>query len=776
MKINLVLRHIREKRPVSCRPLILSLLLVAVAASSRPAAPQSSSITPAITFSTLFGGSASEDEINAVAIDSAGNVYITGSVGSTDLPVTPNAFQKTVDRHFRHVFVAKLNPQATAILYLTYLGGSKADEAGSIAVDATGNAYVVGTTLSSDFPVTPGAMQTIYGGTGGVLGDAFVAKLDPTGSHLLYSTFLGGNSDDAAQSIAVDAQGEAFITGNTRSGNFPVTASAYQQSYGGSGKVFGVVGGDAFVAKLDATGSRLVYSTFLGGGGEDAANAIALDSAGDAVIVGGTASSNFPTTANAVRRSYAGGSDALASTGDAFIAKLNPTGTGLLFSTYLGGSSGDAASAVSLDSAGNIYVQGNTTSANFPTAHALQAAIGGKTDAFLACLNPTGDTLIYSTYFGGNGTDYAFGIADAAGNVYFAGSSDSTNLPLLNSLQPYFGDTDAYLARIDPAGSALLYVTSLGGSDADSPNSIARDPFGNLWIAGSTYSQDYPIFNPIQSTAFHGDYTGFLTRIAEGPTPPANQSADIAVTFTSDRSSIVDNDTVHFTAVVTNNGPAAAANVIFRHHRDTSFALTFTGSSATATQGSCSGSNYITCSLGALNPGQQATVNFTATARPPAYTIQGPLTISVAAVSSNSDPNMKNNSSQVVISQSLKGINGDQPRDDTYGYSCFIATAAFGSYLDPHVQALRDFRDRHLLTNDAGRLFVRFYYRHSPPIAAVIGQHPALRALTRWLLSPIILLIEFPIVACAMLLLLLCAYVLYRKRRQKQEGWLSANL
>ena len=745
---------------MTCRLFVLFPLLVAVVASSPQTASQSS-ITPALTFSTLLGGSAGGDEITSIAFDPAGNVYITGNTSSTDLPVTPNAFQKTVPKSFRHVFVAKLNPQGTSILYLTYLGGSKTDEAGSIAVDAAGSAFVVGTTLSSDFPVTPGALQTNYGGTGGVLGDAFVTKLDPTGSHLAYSSFLGGDSDDAAQSIAVDAQGEAFIAGETRSRNFPITAGAFQQSFGGgNSKVYGA-GGDAFVAKLDAAGSRLIYSTFLGGSGEDGAHTVALDSAGDAFIAGGTASSNFPTTANAVQRSYAGGSD-IVEAGDAFIAKLNSTGTGLLFSTYLGGSSGDVAGSVSLDAAGNIYVQGNTTSTNFPTAHALQGALAGKSDAFLACLNPTGDTLIYSTYLGGNGADYASGTADAAGNVYIAGSSDSTNLPLLNALQPYLGNTDGYLARIDPTGAALIYLSWLGGSAADFPNSIARDPFGNLWIAGSTFSQNYPLLTPLQS-AFHSpDYTSFLTRIAEGPTPPANQSSDIAVTLSSDHSSIADNDTVHFTASVTNNGPAPAANVILKHLLDLAFAL----SSATATQGTCTGSTYITCSLGTLNPGQQATVNLAVTVPSHAGTIQGSFSLVFAATSSTNDPNMANNSSQVAISENLKGTGGG---GSAGAGGCFIATAAFGSYLDPHVQVLRDFRDRQLLTNDAGRLFVRFYYRHSSPIAAVIVQHPALRALTRWLLTPIILLIEFPIVACAMLLLLLCAYVLSRRHRQKQE-------
>jgi uncharacterized repeat protein (TIGR01451 family) len=750
---------------VNSRPFVFSLLLLAVAASSRPAESQSSPISPAITFSTLLGG-ISDDQITSIAFDPAGNVYVAGTATSPDLPVTPGAFQKTVTSGVSHVFVAKLNPQGTTILYLTYLGGSNTDEADSIAVDAAGNAYVAGATLSSDFPVTAGAMQTNYGGKGNVLGDAFVTKLDPTGSHLVYSTFLGGNSDDAAHGIAINAQGEAFITGVTGSVNFPVTAGAFQQSYGGA-RLSYAAGGDAFVAKINATGSRLIYSTFLGRDGQDAANAIALDGAENAVIVGGTALGNFPTTANAVQRSYAGGPGAYASDGDAFIAKLNSTGTDLIFSTYLGGSSADNAAHVSLDAAGNSYVQGNTTSTNFPMAHALQATFGGKNDDFLACLNPTGDALIYSTYFGGhaNSSGSVSGTVDAAGNLYITGNSDSTNLHLVNAFQPYLGNADGYVARLDPTGGALIYLSWLGGTDVDYPNTIARDPFGNLWIAGFTVSKDYPLLNPLPSTVFQGRYRSFITRIAEGPTPPVNQSSDIAVTLTSDRPAITNSETVHFTALITNNGPATATNVSLSHHIDPSFAQ----SSVSVTQGSCTGSSFIICSLGTLNPGQQATVSLTATAPShpnPPTTVGGLITVLVAAVSSTSDPNMANNSSQVVILENLTPVSSGISKDSfAYRHSCFIATAAFGSYLDPHVQTLRDFRDRRLLTNNAGRLFVRFYYRHSPPIAAVIAQHPALCAITRWLLTPIILSIEFPIAACATLLLLLCAYLLYRRRR-----------
>jgi hypothetical protein len=262
--------------------------------------------------------------------------------------------------------------------YSTYLGGSGSDSGGSIAVDSAGDAYVTGITASTNFP-TAHPLQA----TSGANNDAFVAKLNPAGSALVYSTYLGGSDYDSADAIAVDSAGNAYVTGTTASTNFP-TANPLRATFGGGGY-------DAFVAKLNSTGSALVYSTYLGGSGDDLGNGIAVDSAGNAYVTGSTRSSNFPT-ANPLQATYGG-----AYLGNAFVAKLNPAGSALVYSTYLGGSGyyGDQGDGIAVDAAGDAYVTGHTSSTNLPTANPLQATYGGgNSDAFVAKLNPAGSALV----------------------------------------------------------------------------------------------------------------------------------------------------------------------------------------------------------------------------------------------------------------------------------------------------------------------------------------------------------------------------------------------
>jgi uncharacterized repeat protein (TIGR01451 family) len=730
--------------------LTASLLVNLATCLSIPAQPAAATV-PVLTFSTFLGGNG-KDEIDGIAVDPNGNIYVAGTTSSADLPVTAGAFQKTIPANTQHAFVAKLSPQGNAILYLTYLGGSKTDSASAIAVDAAGDAYVAGTTISQDFPVTAGAAQTQYGGAG-IFGDAFVTKLDPTGSKLLYSTFLGGSKDDLAAAIAVDASGAAYVAGATRSKNFPVTPGAFQQSYGGDNSNVSGSGGDGFVTKLDPTGSSFVYSTYLGGGGEDSALSIAIDSAGEAVIAGGTGSHDFPITPGAIQSGFGGSSDIDDTSGDAFVAKLNASGSGLIFSTFLGGSSGDAAGAVEIDGLGNVYVQGCTSSRNFPTAQPVQASFGGKTDGFLSKIDSIGAKLLYSSYFGGPGTDCALGTVDSTGNLYLAGHTDSATLPLVNALQPYLGNSDGYVAKVDPDGGAFLYLTYLGGGDFDDPQAIVRTPSGELLIGGSTFSQDYPTLNPLQSTMRGSMYNGFLTAIDEAPAPASGATADLAITMTSDHTTITNNDSVNFSVKVTNAGPAISQGVAVKQLLPPVFKLT----SAAPTQGTCSGNPYLVCNLGSVNPGQEIELTISASVPTGFVSISGPLETSVAVLSSTADPRMANNTALVTLTQSLKGSAPGSGGSGLAG-GCFIATAAYGSYLDPHIQALRQFRDQHLLTNAMGRSFVRFYYRHSPPIAAIISNHAALRAITRWLLTPVILAVEHPLHAVLFVLVLLVGF------------------
>ena len=315
-------------------------------------------------YSTYLGGS-STDRGAGIAVDAAGNAYVTGITDSADFPTTMGAFQTAVSGT-GDFFVTKLNPTGTALVYSTYLGGSGSDSSPGIAVDAQGNAYVAGFTGGTDFPTTEGAFQTAITGSN----DVFVTKLNPDGSALVYSTLLGGSRADVAFGLAVDAAGNAYVAGWTESTNFPTTAGAFQTSFGGNR--------DAFVTKLNLTGSARVYSTYLGGSTLDQGRAIAVDAQGSAYVTGFTGSTDFPTTPGAFQTTPGPG---------AFVTKVNPSGTGLVYSTYLGGHFLDTGIAIAVDAlpSPNAYVTGSSGSGNFPTtAGAFQTTASGGSDAFVA--------------------------------------------------------------------------------------------------------------------------------------------------------------------------------------------------------------------------------------------------------------------------------------------------------------------------------------------------------------------------------------------------------
>jgi hypothetical protein len=453
-------------------------------------------IDPVLLFSTYLGG-LDNDSSTALALDSMGNVYITGSTSSTNFP-TQNPLQPTYSGGPSDAFVTKMNAAGTALVYSTYLGGNGADGGTGIAVDGAGNAYITGITFSTNFPVQNPLQPTSGGGPD----DAFIAKLNATGTALVYSTYLGGNGADWSTGIAVDGAGNAYITGGTSSTNFPMQ-SPLQSTNAGTA--------NAFVAELNAAGSALVYSTYLGGSNYDYAAGIALDNVGDAYIIGTTHSTNFPTQ-NPVQSTNAGG-------GDAFVAKLKAAGTALVYSTYLGGSGTDIGSAIAVDSAGNAYITGSTSSANFPTQNPVQSTNAGSADVFIAKLNSVGSALIYSTYLGGSNDDRASSIViDDAGNAYITGSTSSTNFPTQSPLQSTnAGGTDAFIAQLGGAGNTLLYSSYLGGSSNDNGNAIAADSIGNIYVAGATASFDFPTFKPIQAYGGMGD--GFLVKM--NPKTPA---------------------------------------------------------------------------------------------------------------------------------------------------------------------------------------------------------------------------------------------------------------
>ena len=487
-------------------------------------------IDPILTYSTYLGGS-NADLASGFAVDSSGNAYVTGSAASTAFPVV-NPLQSTNKSTGGTAFVAKLNAAGSALVYSTYLGGSASDQGNAIAVDSSGSAYVAGSTCSSDFPTVDPLQASLKGAC-----DGFVAKLNAAGSALVYSTYLGGSgtmqsgttSNDKAAAIAVDSSGNAFVTGTTFSTDFPTVNPL--QGYGGAG--------DAFVCKLNAEGTALVYSTFLGGGGADSGGGITVDSSGNAYVTGSTGSTNLPTvnplqsSANGLGEAFvaklnAAGSALLYSTylggilyssgngiavdssgnayvtgwteslnfptvnpiqaankceypGNGFVAKLDTAGSALVYSTYLGGSgrmigcgplsdaTGDGGTAIAVDSSGNAYVTGFTTSTDFPTVNPIQASnnSGCGTTAFVASLNAAGTALTYSTYLGGSGcVDWGRGIAvDSFGSAYVTGWTDSRDFPTADPLQPSntsgSGDSTAFVAMISPPPPLTLSPASL---------------------------------------------------------------------------------------------------------------------------------------------------------------------------------------------------------------------------------------------------------------------------------------------------------------------------
>ncbi len=360
---------------------------------------------------------------------------------------------------------------------------------------------MTGWTYSPNFPTTSGALQRRLGGGR----DAFAAKLNAAGNALVYSTYLGGSGHDSGNGIAIDSAGNAYVAGDTYSGNFPVLY-AFQGSNGG--------GQDAFVSKLNPSGSALVWSTYLGGSGGDLSNAIAVDASGNAYVTGGTTSTNFPVF-QPLQSGNAGGQDA-------FVTKFSSDGRALAYSTYLGGSGGTVAAnemgtAIQVDTSGNAYVAGMTSSPNFPTVNAFQSVRGGGgMDAFLSKLNPAGGALLYSTYLGGAGVDYAYGIAvTSSGAATVAGYTSSSNFPVSGAAQPLkSGVYDGFLARLTPAGNALETATYWGGSDSEAVYAVAMDSAGNSWIAGQTLSTNFPVKNPVQP-ANAGGYSAFVTKLGD---------------------------------------------------------------------------------------------------------------------------------------------------------------------------------------------------------------------------------------------------------------------
>ncbi|MBI3919799.1 MAG: SBBP repeat-containing protein [Armatimonadetes bacterium] len=390
-----------------------------------------------------------------------------------------------------------------ALVYSTYLGGSSEDEGFGIAVDSTGNAYITGRTRSMNFPTPKNPFQRTEAGDE----DAFVLKINSTGTSILYSTYLGGTARDQAGGIVVDGSGNACVVGVTASTNFPTMIPLQTRNAGGT---------DVFVAKLNSTGSGLMYSTYLGGGADDAGWGIARDNSGNIYVTGNTSSEGFPTTGKAFDQT-------LNSDLDVFVSKISASGMTLLYSTFLGGSGPDnefyGDGDITVDSTGNAYVCGATSSSDFPTSRAFQNTFRGQTDGFISKLNSEGSALAFSTFLGGSDFDEVLDIAvDSLGNGYVTGETRSTDFPTANALQPNnAGESDCFIVRLSNTGSTVAFSTYLGGSGNDNflygDADIALDPSGNICVTGSTSSPDFPTTSPLQPVYGGGQFDVFVLKL-----------------------------------------------------------------------------------------------------------------------------------------------------------------------------------------------------------------------------------------------------------------------
>ena len=581
--------------------------------NSYPTTPGSSALTPPLArgnivvtklnadatelvYSTIFGG-AGIDLGLGIAVDSQGAAYITGATTSDDFPTTAGVLQRTYGKpvgEFANTpalgdcFITRLNSAGNAISFSTYLGGSGLEACSSIVLDATGNIYVTGGTSSPNFPVSEGAFQRSFRGGRGTYpvlknADAFVAKLNNNATKLIYGTYIGGNGEEAGTSIAVDADGNAYVAGATNSSfGFPLTTTAPQTRYSGSGGNNGVGLGDAFVVKLDATGSNLLYGTLLGGTRDDVAFGIAVDSAGAAYITGSTLSDDFPITAVARQGSYRGQTFAANFyAGDAFVAKLNPAGTAWEYSTYLGGTSDDRGTGILVAADGSAWVLGHTLSNDYGvTEDATQRRYAGDRqgefyasgDVFLTHLAKNGGSLLFSTYLGGQGNDWAMGLAaDARGNIYVAGGTSSLDFPTTPGVyQRAYGTAqglflplgDVFVAKFGDAPQNGPNVTIAAAASAASYDGSAISPGEILTITGTALGPQALI-----SAAPSGGF--FPTTLAQTRVMIGGKAAPILYASERQTSAIVPWDVV---------GPSAEIVVEYQGVRSRALTLPVAGS------------------------------------------------------------------------------------------------------------------------------------------------------------------------------------------------------
>lgn len=450
-------------------------------------------IDPVMSFSTYFGG-IDGDSVRGIDVDSAGNIYITGETDSLDFPITPGAYQSTLQ--ISEGFVTKLTPDGQSIIYSTFLGGSDADQCQSIKADDDGTAYVSCFTASIDFPTINPFQPSRHGDA-----DSAVAKLSPNGSALLFSSYFGGSSDqDIITGIGINNH-NLYVAGTTESKDFP-TFNALQPNFSAGVQ-------DGFLAKFNAAGNVLLFSTYWGGTGAEFLDGMTVDLSGNAYVTGRTDSNDFPITPGAYQTKCKNFCI------DAFVSKISSDGSTLFYSTFLGGNTNDQGRAIAVDSSGAAYVAGDTSSEDFPIVNAAQPNFGGAADVFVTKISDDGSALIYSTFLGAFGGEIAYSLdLDNYGAAYVAGESLSTDFPTKNELAgKCHSERDIFVTKIVPDGATFEYSTCLGGTDFDNLHGIVVDGNGTAYVVGQTLSHDFPTRNAIFPQPL-GFIDGFIAKIS----------------------------------------------------------------------------------------------------------------------------------------------------------------------------------------------------------------------------------------------------------------------
>ncbi|MBU0982788.1 MAG: thrombospondin type 3 repeat-containing protein [candidate division Zixibacteria bacterium] len=447
-------------------------------------------IDPVLSFSTYLGGGDNEAAYG-VALSPSGTVNIVGATASLDFPAGA-AYQDTLGGPVWDAFVTAYSADLSQVLFSTYFGGDADDYAYDLQTDGDGKLVIVGRTESTDLPVASSLQSGLAGGS-----DVFLVRLSADGSTLEYGTYLGGTGDDVGWSLHRNTDATVYVTGFTQSNDFP-TVSPFQAARGGNW--------DAFLARFNAAGDALLMSTYLGGLASDIAQAVAVTAGGQPVLAGYTSSANFPTV-NPLQANLAA-----AGASDIFVSRFGTGGAGLLYSTYFGGANSDLAKDMVLGSTGTIYLLGHTASDDYPTTSPYQASLSGPSDLVVTRLNAAGSGVLGSTYLGGSSDEFAGRMAvDDSGRVYIAATSLSSNFPLLSAPQGWnAGDREVVVTRLSAGMNALSFSTYLGGSGRDEADGLAIDAAYTTYVTGMTGSTNFPVRQGLQ-TANGGNSDVFLS-------------------------------------------------------------------------------------------------------------------------------------------------------------------------------------------------------------------------------------------------------------------------